>query len=137
MIILAVDLGHKRTGIAVSDRTELLASSLGVIEEPNDHKLVRKIAEQATETHAERIVVGLPKNMDGTEGEAAQRARALADEIGRVTGLSVVMQDERGTTLTAHEVLSDGGVYGRKRKQRVDAVAASIILQNYLDSRRS
>jgi len=136
MIALSVDLGHARTGLAVSDKGGLLASSLCVITEYNDEKLIEKIAEKASETHAEILVVGLPRNMDGSEGESAQRARAIADKLGELTGLPYHMQDERGTTITAHAYLSSGSVYGKKRKQKVDAVAASIILQDYLDSRR-
>ena len=82
------------------------------------------------------MVVGLPRNMDGSEGESAQRARAIAEKLVELTGLPYHMQDERGTTITAHAYLSSGSVYGKKRKQKVDAVAASIILQDYLDSRR-
>ncbi len=136
MIALSVDLGHARTGLAVSDKSGFLASSLCVITEYNDEKLIEKIAEKAAETKAEVIVVGLPKNMDGTEGESAQRARLIAEKLTERTGLPHHMQDERGTTITAHAYLSSGSVYGKKRKQKVDAVAASIILQNYLDSKR-
>ena len=136
MTVMSVDLGHVRTGLAISDRNGILASSLCVIEERNDERLVEKIAAQARENGAELIVVGLPKNMDGTEGESAIRARELAGKIARLSGLPVEMQDERGTTVTAHEYLSAGEVWGKKRKKRVDAVAASIILQDYLDKSR-
>lgn len=136
MIVISVDLGHARTGLAVSDRSGFLASSLCVITEHNDDKLIGKIAEKVEETRAEMIVVGLPRNMDGTEGESARRARALAAQLTERTGVPHHMQDERGTTITAHSYLSAGNVYGKKRKQRVDAVAASIILQDYLDSRK-
>ena len=136
MTVMSVDLGHARTGLAVSDSGGFLASSLGVIEERNDERLVQKIIASAQENRAELIVVGLPRNMDGTEGESAQRARRLAAQITDESGIPTVMQDERGTTLTAHAYLSAGDVYGKKRKQKVDAVAASIILQDYLDSRR-
>ena len=134
MIVLSVDLGHARTGLAVSDKSGFLASSLCVITEYNDDKLVEKIAEQASSVKAELLVVGLPRNMDGSEGECAIRARELAARLSERTGLPHVMQDERGTTITAHAYLSSGNVYGKKRKQKVDAVAASIILQDYLDS---
>lgn len=134
MIVLSVDLGHARTGLAVSDKSGFLASSLCVITEYNDDKLVEKIAEQASSVKAELLVVGLPRNMDGSEGESAIRARELAARLSGRTGLPHVMQDERGTTITAHAYLSSGNVYGKKRKQKVDAVAASIILQDYLDS---
>ena len=136
MIALSVDLGHARTGLAISDKSGFLASSLCVITEHNDKKLIEKIAEQVTKTKAEVIVVGLPRNMDGTEGESATRAREIAEKLTDRTGVPYHMQDERGTTITAHNYLSAGNVYGKKRKQKVDAVAASIILQDYLDSQK-
>ena len=136
MIAVSVDLGHARTGMAVSDRGGFLASSLCVIEEKSDKRLVIRVAEVARENKAEIIVVGLPKNMDGTEGESAIRARELARQISELSGIPTVMQDERGTTVTAHAYLSAGEIYGKKRKKKVDAVAASIILQDYLDSKR-
>ena len=136
MIALSVDLGHARTGLAVSDKNGFLASSLCVITEYNDEKLIQKIAEKVKETKAQIIVVGLPRNMDGSEGESAIRARELAERLSELTGVPYHMQDERGTTITAHSYLSAGNVYGKKRKQKVDAVAASIILQDYLDSQR-
>lgn len=134
MIAISVDLGHARTGLAVSDKSGFLASSLCVITEYNDEKLIDKIAEKVKETKAEIIVVGLPRNMDGTEGESARRAREIAAKLTEATGVEHYMQDERGTTITAHNYLSAGNVYGKKRKQKVDAVAASIILQDYLDA---
>ena len=136
MIALGVDLGHARTGLAVSDKSGFLASSLCVITEYNDEKLIQKIADKVRETKAEIIVVGLPRNMDGSEGESAQRTRELAARLSELTGVPYHMQDERGTTITAHNYLSAGNVYGKKRKQKVDAVAASIILQDYLDSQK-
>jgi putative Holliday junction resolvase len=136
MIALSVDLGHARTGLAVSDKSGFLASSLCVITEYNDEKLIQKIADKVKETKAEIIVVGLPRNMDGSEGESAHRAREIAARLTQVSGIPHHMQDERGTTITAHSYLSAGNVYGKKRKQKVDAVAASIILQDYLDSQR-
>lgn len=136
MIAISVDLGHARTGLAVSDSGGFLASSLCVITEHNDDKLIEKIAEKVNETKAGIIVVGLPRNMDGSEGESAARARDIASRLTERTGVPHHMQDERGTTITAHAYLSTGGVYGKKRKQKVDAVAASIILQDYLDSQK-
>ena len=136
MIIISVDLGHARTGLAISDKSGFLASSLCVIEEHNDERLVGRIADQIKENHAEMVVVGLPKNMDGSEGESARRARELAARISEAGGVPYVMQDERGTTITAHAYLSAKEVYGKKRKKQVDAVAASIILQDYLDSQK-
>ncbi len=136
MIIISVDLGHARTGLAISDKSGFLASSLCVIEEHNDDRLVQKITDKIKENKAERVVVGLPKNMDGSEGESATRARELAQKIGDLADVPYVMQDERGTTITAHAYLSAKEVYGKKRKKQVDAVAASIILQDYLDSQK-
>ncbi len=136
MTVISVDLGHARTGLAISDKSGFLASSLCVIEEYNDERLVQKIAAQIEENHAELIVVGLPKNMDGSEGESAVRARRLAEKISELSGVPYHMQDERGTTITAHAYLSAKEVYGKKRKKQVDAVAASIILQDYLDSQK-
>ena len=136
MKAMSVDLGHVRTGIAVSDSMGMLASSLCVIEERDDERLVEKISQIAKEQKAQIIVVGLPKNMDGSEGESAQRARQIASQITEKSSIPTHMQDERGTTITAHAYLSSSEVYGKKRKTKVDAVAASIILQDYLDSRK-
>lgn len=136
MIIMSVDLGKARTGIAVCDKTEFLASPYTVIFEKSPNKLPEKVAQAAKETKAELIVVGLPKNMDGSEGESAQNARAFADKIQELTGLETVMQDERGTTITAHSFLNDTNTRGKKRKNVVDEVAATIILQDFLDSRK-
>ena len=86
---------------------------------------------------AEIVIVGLPKNMDGSEGESAQNARAFAERLHNETGLQVDLQDERGTTITAHNFLNDTNTRGKKRKNVVDGVAATIILQNYLDKRKN
>lgn len=135
MIIMSVDLGKARTGIAVCDKTEFLASPYKVIFEKSPLKLPEKVAEAAKETKAELIVVGLPKNMDGTEGESAQNARIFAEKLTEITGIETVMQDERGTTITAHNFLNNTNTRGKKRKNVVDEVAATIILQDYLDKK--
>ena len=137
MIILAVDYGKSRTGLAVSDKTGFLASPLETVYEKNEDRLIEKISDIAKKEKAELIVVGLPKNMDGTEGESARNARAIADRLKEYSGIDVDMIDERGTTITAHGYLSQRNVRGKKRKAAVDTVAASIILQNYLDGHRS
>lgn len=136
MIIMSVDLGKARTGVAVCDKTEFLASPYTVIFEKSPSRLIKKAAECAKETQAELIVVGLPKNMDGSEGESAQNARAFAEKLSALTGIETVMQDERGTTISAHNFLSETNTYGKKRKNVVDAVAATIILQDFLDARK-
>ncbi|HCB96358.1 MAG: Holliday junction resolvase RuvX [Ruminococcus bromii] len=137
MVIMSVDLGKSRTGIAVCDKTEFLASPYTVIFEKSPNKLPEKVAQAAKEVKAELIVVGLPKNMDGSEGESAQNARDFAKKIQDLTGLETVMQDERGTTITAHNFLNTTNTRGKKRKNVVDEVAATIILQDFLDKRKN
>ena len=137
MVIMSVDLGKARTGLALCDKTEFLASPYKVIFEKSPNKLPEKVVQAALEAKAELIVVGLPKNMDGTEGKSAQNARAFAEQLKELTGLPVDMQDERGTTITAHGYLNDTNTRGKKRKAVVDEVAATIILQDYLDKRKS
>ena len=137
MIIMSVDLGKARTGIAVCDKTEFLASPYTVIFEKSPTKLLEKIVQAVNETKAELVVVGLPKNMDGSEGESAQNARAVAEKITELTNIKTVMQDERGTTITAHNFLNSTNTRGKKRKNVVDEVAATIILQDFLDSRKA
>lgn len=136
MIIMAVDLGKARTGIAASDKTEYLASPVAVISEHKREVLLTKVAEKARELKAELIVVGLPRNMDGTEGESAKSAREFADMLHSELGTEVILWDERCTTVTAHGYLNDTNTRGKKRKAVIDQVAATVILQSYLDSRR-
>lgn len=136
MIIISVDLGKARTGLAISDKSGFLASSLCVVEEKSPNKILEKVAKLVVENKAELVVVGLPKNMDNTEGESAKNAREFANNLSELTGIKTVMYDERGTTITAHGYLNQRDVRGKKRKAQVDCVAASIILQNYLDSIR-
>ncbi len=136
MIIMSIDLGKARTGIAVCDKTEFLASPYTVIFEKSPKRLLEKAAETVKKTNAELVVVGLPKNMDGSEGESAQNARAFAKKLEEHTGVKTVMQDERGTTITAHNFLNTTNTRGKKRKNVIDEVAAVIILQDFLDSRK-
>ena len=133
MIIMSVDLGLARTGIALCDGMQTLAFPKTVIHEHNQLRLVEKVAALAKEYYAERIVVGLPRNMDGSEGERAQTCRELASKIEEQSGVEVVLRDERNTTVSAYTALNAGDVRGKKRKNVVDAVAATIILQDYLD----
>ena len=137
MIILAVDLGKARTGLAVCDKSEILASPAGVITEYNPEKRLEKVAAEALARKAELLVVGLPRNMDGTEGQSAQNVRAFGQAPSEKTGIPVEFQDERGTTITAHGYLNDTNTRGKKRKAVVDAVAAVVILQNFLDGRKA
>lgn len=137
MIILSVDYGDRRTGLAICDKFEMLASPLGVITEWNRETLASKIAQTASEKRAEEIVVGLPKNMDGTKGNRAQACEELGEEIKKITDIPVAFWDERLTTVSAHRILSENNVRGKKRKSVVDSVAAELILQNYLDYRKN
>ncbi len=137
MVIISVDLGLARTGLAYCDKTEMLSSPLCVIEERELDALAEKIAQRAYEYKAELIVVGLPKNMDGSEGESAQRARAFAEVLSEKTGIKCEMQDERGTTITAHNYLNATDTRGKKRKSVIDCVAATIILEDYLAYRKN
>ncbi|MGN1050921.1 MAG: Holliday junction resolvase RuvX [Acutalibacteraceae bacterium] len=132
MIILSVDLGKARTGLAICDKTELLASPLKTVEERDFEKLSEKIADICKENKVEKIVMGLPKNMDGSEGESAQNARNFGKTLSEKTDLDVVFQDERCTTISAHNFLSNNNVRGKKRKAVVDTVSAVIILEDYI-----
>ena len=137
MIILSIDYGRARTGIAVCDKGEMIASPVTVITEYNTERLVEKIAAVAGERKAEQIVMGRPRNMDGSEGESARNVREISTLIENATGLKVVLRDERCTTVTAHGYLNVTNTRGKKRKEIVDSVAAVIILQDYLEFRRN
>lgn len=134
MIIMAVDLGLSRTGIAVSDSGESFAFPKGVIFEKDEQTLIGKICESAAQYGAKRIVVGLPKNMDGTSGERAETCARIAGEIEKQSGIETVLFDERLTTSAANVYLNMNDVRGKKRKNTVDAVAATLILEDYLKS---
>ena len=136
MIILSVDYGDARTGIAVCDRTELLASPVTVISETDRDTLLKKIADIALERRAELIVVGLPVNMDGTHGSRAQACEDFAQALTELCSIPTVMRDERLTTVSAHNFLNATNTRGKKRKAVVDAVSAVMILQDYIDYRR-
>jgi len=137
MIIMAVDLGLSRTGLAVCDGQELMAFPAGVIFEKNEDALIGKIIQQAKEKRAELIVVGHPINMDGTHGERAQECSRIAKIIADNSGIEVALWDERRTTASAHSALHAAGVKGKKHKNIVDTAAAVIILEGYLGYRRN
>ena len=132
MVILSVDYGDARTGIAVCDRMQMLASPVTVINQSYEPKLIAEIKNLCEKRGAEKIVVGLPKNMDGSQGERAQKCRTFAEKLNKETGLPVEMQDERLTTVSAHRALNVTNVTGKKRKEIVDAVSAVMILEDYL-----
>lgn len=130
--IMGIDYGDARTGVAISDLLCSIVGSTAVIPSRNREKAVADIVRLAKENDVGEIVVGLPRNMDGTEGERAQLCREFADVLHESTGLPVKMWDERRTTVEAHNILSQHNYHGQKRKNTVDAVAASLILEGYL-----
>lgn len=137
MIIFGVDFGDTRTGWAVCDKSELMASPAGVLTEKNFRRCAEQTAEAAKTARAELIVVGHPKNMDGSCGDRAQKCEAFAALLEELTGLPAVLWDERCTTVSAHQILNVTNTRGKKRKDVVDAVAATIILESYLAYRKN
>lgn len=137
MIILGVDFGDARTGLAICDKGEMLASPIGVISEHDFDRCMEKVADTAKEHRAQMIVVGFPKNMNGTIGERAELCRLFADGLQKLTNLPVELWDERCTTVSAHSYLNVTNTRGKKRKAVVDAVAATIILESYLGYRKN
>ena len=137
MKIMAVDLGDARTGLAVCDRTEFLASPIGVIHERDLNKLVVQVSVAVDEYQVSHVVVGYPKNMEGTTGERAQKCERFAQRLRNVVTVPVELWDERRTTVTAHEILNEADIRGQTRKDMVDEVAATIILESYLAYRRN
>ena len=134
---MSVDLGKARTGIAISDSGESFAFPKTVITEYNTEKLVKKVAALANEYGAELIVVGSPKNMDGSLGSRAEECKVIAEKIGMESGTETVLWDERCTTVSAHTALNFTDTRGKKRKEVIDAVAAVIILEDYLKFRKN
>ena len=137
MVIMSVDYGDVRTGLAVCDKNEILASPVGVIKESDRSSLVSKIVSAANERKAEAFVVGLPKNMDGSEGFRAEACREFAGLLEEESKLPVFLYDERLTTVSAHNALNMTDTRGKKRKNIVDAVSAVIILEDFTAHRRN
>ncbi|MBQ8396231.1 MAG: Holliday junction resolvase RuvX [Oscillospiraceae bacterium] len=136
MKIFAVDYGDARTGLAHCDKFESIASPVGTVFEWNVNKCLAKVADAIKADGAELIVVGLPVNMDGTQGERAQKCRDFADKLREMTGVETVMWDERVTTVQAIGILNETNVRGKKRKEVIDTVAATLILESYMDYRK-
>ena len=132
--IMGIDYGDARTGVAFSDLRCTIVGSTCVVPSRNAEKALADIVRMAKEQDVGTIVVGLPRNMNGTEGPRAELCRAFASRLGELTGLEIVMWDERRTTVEAHNILSQHNYHGKKRKNTVDAVAASLILEGYLNS---
>ena len=131
--IMGIDYGDARTGVAISDLMCSIVGSTAVVPSRNTEKAIVDIVKLAKDNMVGHIVVGLPKNMDGTEGIRAELCREFAAKLSEATGLPVTMWDERRTTVEAHNILSQHNYHGKKRKDTVDAVAASLILEGYLN----
>ena len=132
--VMGIDYGDARTGVALSDLLCSIVGSTSVVPSRNRDKAIADIVRIAKEQEVGQIVVGLPRNMDGSEGPRAQLCREFAELLRDATGLEVIMWDERRTTVEAHNILSQHNYHGQKRKNTVDAVAASLILEGYMNS---
>lgn len=137
MRIMAIDYGDARTGVAISDPTGLLAGYTTVIQSRKEGVVAEELARLAKEHSVDELVMGFPRNMDGTEGPRAQLYRDFAARVEELLGMPVKLWDERRTTVDAHRILFESGKNARKRKKTVDAVAASLILEGYLAFRRN
>ena len=136
MKIMSIDYGDARTGIAFCDKSEILASAYLTINESYQPKLVDKICEIIDKEAPEMIVIGLPRNMDGSYGFRAEKCKELGEVLSSKTTVPIDYEDERLTTVIAHDILSNNNVRGKKRKDTVDAVSAVVILQSYIDKRK-
>ena len=137
MKIMAVDYGDSKTGLAVCDCTETLASPVGVVHEKSMAKAAEKVVYATREFEVSMVVIGLPVNMDGTEGPRAAKSRRFGGILQSVLDIPVEYWDERNTTKSANVLLSESGTFGKKRKEVEDAVAASVLLDSYLAYRRN
>lgn len=134
---LGVDYGDKRTGIAECDPSGLIASGICTLSEGGMRKTAVRVAREAEDRLCKKIVIGLPKNMDGTEGSRTDVIRAFAALVSEYTDIPVDYYDERMTTMVAYRFLGETGTYGKKRKEAVDTLSAQIILQGYIDRERA
>ena len=134
---LGVDYGDKRTGLAECDISGMLASGIGTISEGGMRKTAERVAREAESRSCKKIIIGLPKNMDGSEGQRTDVIRAFADLVREYTNIEIDFYDERMTTMIAYRYMSEVGTFGKKRKNSVDTLSAEIILQNYLDRERN
>jgi len=134
--VLAIDYGDARTGVAISDLLCSLVGTTTVIHSRNPQKTIAELCRLIQENQVEEVVMGFPRNMNGTEGPRAELYRDFARQLEEASGHRVTLWDERRTTIEAHQILSDHNYHGKKRKNTVDAVAASLILEGYLAFRR-
>lgn len=137
MIIMGIDYGDARVGIAVSDRTELIATAVCTLNVKGMRDAAEKAAAKAKELGAEKIVLGLPKNMDGSESFRAEKTRAFAEMLAPLCGLEIEFFDERLSTVEAYTYMNIAGYNGKKRRKAIDALSAQIILQSKLDALRA
>ena len=136
MRIMAIDYGDARTGVALSDITGLLAGQTFLVKSRKEDVVLEELTALAKQQGADELVLGYPKNMDGTLGPRAEKCAAFGERLKEATGLPVILWDERRTTVDAHRILFESGKNAKKRKKTVDAVAASLILEGYLDFKR-
>ena len=136
MRIMAIEYGDARIGLAVSDPTGLICGEAWTMEEWNFERAAQRISDEAKKRSVERLVLGLPRNMDGTEGVRAEKSRALAAMLEELSGIPVTLWDERRSSIEAHAILHASGKRERAHRKTVDAVAASLILEGYLGSLR-
>lgn len=136
MRIMAIDYGDARTGVALSDATGFLAGRTFLIKSRKEDVVLEELAALARREGAQELVMGYPRNMDGTLGPRAEKYAAFARRLEEAAGLPVQLWDERRTTVDAHRILGDRGIRAKNRKDKVDAVAAALILEGYLDWKR-
>ena len=136
MKIMAIDYGDAHTGIAISDPTGFLAGQTFLIKSRKEDVVLEELAALAQKQEAEELVMGYPRNMDGTEGPRAEKCAAFGETLRQATGLEVILWDERRTTIDAHNILFQNGQNAKKRKKTVDAVAAALMLEGYLTRKR-
>ncbi len=134
---LGVDYGDKRTGLAECDISGLLASAVGTISESGMRSTAERVAKVAAERGCVKIVVGMPRNMDGSFGERTEVVKIFAGILGELTDIPIDFYDERMTTMAAYRFLDASGTYGKRRKNAIDALSAELILQNYIDKERN
>ena len=134
--IMSVDFGDTRTGLALSDISRYLASGIGYVSPGGIVKTADKVAEMVKENRASAVIVGLPKNMDGSEGARVDTVRAFADILVELTKIPIDFCDERMSTMAAYRFLDGAGTFGKKRKAAIDTLSAELILQNYIDKEK-
>lgn len=134
---LGVDYGDVRTGISECDVSGMLAGGIATLKEGGMRNTALRVAKEAEARDCKKIIIGLPKNMDGTEGERADTVRAFAAVLAEITDIPIDFYDERMTTMAAYRFLDASETYGKKRRSAIDALSAELILQNYIDRERA